>query len=330
MEQKIKDNVVRWGIIGVGDVCEVKSAPAMQIVPNSSLVAVMRRSGEKAADYARRHGVRKWYDQADELLGDPEVNAIYIATPPNTHASYTQMAAERGFPVYVEKPMARTHAECQQMIEVCEQNQVPLYVAYYRRALPNFQKVKSLVDEGCIGSVRAVNVTLVKPLEADIDTNAESNWRTSPEVAGGGYFFDLASHQLDFLDYLLGPIRRAQGMAANQAGKYKAEDIVTSSFQFDNGTLGSGLWCFSATECESQEMITLFGSLGTIRFQCFGDNHVILEDKKGKQVFSFEMPKHIQEPLITSVVDDLLGRDICQSTGISAARTNWVMDQMTK
>ena len=107
MKKKIAGDSVHWGILGVGDVCEVKSAPAMQLIDDSSLVAVMRRNGEKAADYARRHSVPKWYDDADQLINDPDINAVYIATPPNAHAELTRKVAAAGKPVYVEKPMAR-------------------------------------------------------------------------------------------------------------------------------------------------------------------------------------------------------------------------------
>ena len=131
---------VKWGIIGVGDVCEIKSGPALQQTQNSSLVAVMRRNGEKSKDFARRHNVPKWYDNAEDLINDPDINSIYIATPPNVHAYYTQMAANKGKPVYVEKPMARNHQECLDMVNICDQKDVPLFVAYYRRSLPNFLK----------------------------------------------------------------------------------------------------------------------------------------------------------------------------------------------
>ena len=133
--KKINNDKVRWGIVGVGDVCEFKSAPAMQLIDRSELVAVMRRNGSKAKDYAERHGVAKWYDNADNLINDPEVNAIYIATPPIAHAEYTIMAAHAGKAVYVEKPMARNTEECREMIKVCSNAGVPLYVAYYRRRL---------------------------------------------------------------------------------------------------------------------------------------------------------------------------------------------------
>src|SRR6266850_3456148 len=147
---------IRWGIIGAGDVCEVKSAPAMNKIAGSKLVAVMRRNGRKAQDYARRHGVPKWYDDVDRLINDQEVNAIYIATPPDTHELYTLKAAKAAKPVYVEKPMARTYRECRAMIDACQQADVPLFTAYYRRMLPNFLKIKALLNDGVIGDVRYV------------------------------------------------------------------------------------------------------------------------------------------------------------------------------
>lgn len=315
---------VNWGIIGVGDVCEVKSAPAMNLIKGSKLVAVMRRNEEKAKDYAERHSVPKFYSQAKELIEDQEVNAIYIATPPDSHKTYTLQAAAAGKPVYVEKPMARNHQECTDMINACQQAEVPLFVAYYRRMLPNFLKVQSLLKENAIGDVRLVNIKLYKSLDP---SDGPDNWRILPEIAGGGYFYDLASHQLDLLDYLFGPIIEARGFAGNQAGKYPAEDIVAGSFNFKNGIIGQGTWCFTTSENLEEELTTIVGSKGQISFSCFGDPSVILEvNGNKKEVFHFEMPKHIQQPLIQTVVDNLLGNSTCPSSGISGARTNKVME----
>lgn len=325
-------NVIRWGIIGVGDVCEVKSAPAMNLIEGSKLVAVMRRDAQKAKDYAQRHGVPKWYDDADALINDPSVNAVYIATPPDAHAFYTLKAAKAGKPVYVEKPMARTYEECLAMIKACEEAQVPLFTAYYRRLLPNFLKIKSLLDEGAIGDVRYVHILLNKTMQPDILAKivTNNNWRIQPDIAGGGYFFDLAAHQLDMMDYLFGPIQSAHGYTGNQAGLYAAEDIVMGSFSFENGILGTGNWCFTTGDVSDREETTIVGSKGQIRFPFFGDNSVTLElDGKAKEVFQFDMPKHIQQPLIQTIVDALLGKGTCPSTGISGARTNWVMGLLT-
>ena len=336
MIKKIKGDTVKWGILGVGDVCEVKSAPAMQLIKNSELVAVMRRNGAKAKDYAQRHRVPKWYDKAEDLIHDPDVNAIYIATPPNAHCELTAKAAEAGKPVYVEKPMARTLSECKQMISVCKKANVPLYVAYYRRMLPNFIKLKQLIESGIIGKVRLVKIELYKTVEPNIVANSEattsSNWRINPKISGGGYFFDLAAHQLDYLDFVFGAIQSVNGYAGNQAGLYSAADIVTSHFTFKNGIQGVGSWCFSVDEKAVKDELTIIGSEGKLSIPFFGKPEIILEKsgQKRKEPFNFDLPKHIQQPLIQTIVDDLLGRGICPSTGDSAARTNWVMEEMTK
>ncbi len=194
---------IRWGIIGCGDVTEVKSGPAFSKVPHSKLVAVMRRDAAKAEDYARRHHVPKWYTNADDLINDPEVDAVYIATPPGSHAEYTLKVAAAGKPVYVEKPMAISNTECQQMIDACAKANVPLFVAYYRRSMPIFLKVKELLSSGVIGEVRMVNIRLYHPPQKGFGSTGELPWRLQPELSGGGLFFDLASHQLDLLDYIL-------------------------------------------------------------------------------------------------------------------------------
>lgn len=330
---KVNDQKIRWGIIGVGDVCEVKSGPAFQKIEHSELVAVMRRNGEKAKDFARRHGVPKWYDDAEALIQDPEVDAIYIATPPDAHEHYALRVAEAGKPMYVEKPMARTHEECLAMVKACATAKVPLFVAYYRRALPNFLKIKSIIDEGLIGDIRSVDIRLIKSLEPDIvrGIKTETNWRVQPEVAGGGYFYDLAAHQLDFLDFLFGPIAAAHGIARNQAGLYPAEDIVVGTFRFESGILGQGLWCFNSSDASNLDETTIIGSKGQVSFAYFGDNRVRLQlDGKKEEVFTFDMPLHIQQPLIQQVVDELRGVGTCVSTGFTGSRTNWVMGEICR
>jgi predicted dehydrogenase len=325
---KVMLNQIRWGIIGVGNVCEVKSAPALNLVEGSQLVAVMRRNGEKARDFAERHGVLTWYADADALINDPNVNAIYIATPPDSHAFYTLKAAEAKKPVYVEKPMARTHEECLAMINACQSADVPLFTAYYRRALPNFVAIKNLLNQGVIGDVRYVHISLNKTIQVDmIPKNADyADWRVVPEIAGGGYFFDLAAHQLDLMDFLFGEIENAQGFSQNQAKRYPAEDIVVGSFQFKNSVLGTGNWCFTTAKVSDEDKTTIIGSKGQISFPTFGDNSVTIEtDSNEKQTLNFVMPKHIQQPLIQTIVNELLGNGQAASTGVSGARTNKIM-----
>src|SRR5688500_4072884 len=103
---------IRWGIIGCGDVTEVKSGPGFQKARGSALVAVMRRDRAKAEDFARRHGVPRAYTDAEALIADPDVDAVYIATPPSSHRALALQVAAARKPCLVEKPMAMTHDEC--------------------------------------------------------------------------------------------------------------------------------------------------------------------------------------------------------------------------
>ncbi|MEX0928975.1 MAG: Gfo/Idh/MocA family oxidoreductase [Balneolales bacterium] len=326
--KSFKDPSVRWGIIGAGSVCEVKSAPAMKKISSSDIVAVARRNREKAEAYAGKHNIHTWYDNGTDLILDPEVNAIYIATPPDSHLHFTQLAASAGKPVYVEKPMGRNYAECQKMILACKNAGVPLFVAYYRRYLPHFLKMKSLIDEGVIGKVRTLHIQMSKSPETD-QVPDPNNWRVDPDRAGGGYFYDLASHQLDYLDFLFGKITRANGFSTNQAGLYPAEDLVTASFEFENGVLGTGNWCFTTADGSQTDRTIITGSKGHLEFETFGKGEFLLKtDELGEKPFQFELPEHIQYPLIDSIVKQLLGAGQCSSTGISAARTNWVMEQI--
>ena len=284
---------IRWGIIGCGDVTELKSpsaaGPPLYKCDGSELVAVMRRNGDLAADYARRHGVPRWYDDADALIADGEVDAVYVATPPDSHCEYTLRAAAVGKPVYVEKPMALTHAQCRQMNEACAAAGVPLFVAYYRRRLPAFVKVAELLQSGAVGEVRFATIQQYGPPSAgDLDPDRQP-WRVQPEIAGNGYFFDLGCHQLDLLDFLLGPVAGASGIAEavgcprNQAGLYPSDDIVSASFRFESGALGAGLWCFSTHAGAARDRTEIVGSEGSISYSAFAlDEPVVLTAPAGR------------------------------------------------
>jgi len=286
----------------------------------------MRRTSDLAKDYAERHGVPKWYDDAKALIDDPEVDAIYVATSPSSHKEYTIWAAQAGKPVYVEKPMALNFEECQEMIKACRSAGVPLFVAYYRRALSRFLKVKDLVEAQAIGDIRFVTIALYQPVRLEELDPANLPWRVIPEIAGGGRFVDLGSHMLDFLDYILGPIRVVHGFAANQQNLYPAEDMVSGTFVFESGVHGVGVWNFGSFD--EVDLTEIVGSEGKISFSTYDDQPVVLTTSNGVTEFAIEYPPHIQQPLIQTVVDELLGVGRCPSTGESAARTSWVMDQM--
>ena len=186
---------IRWGIIGCGDVTEVKSGPGFQKADGSSLLAVMRRDGKLAEDYANRHQVPRWYDDANELINDPDVDAVYVATPPAFHKEYVLRCAKVGKPVYVEKPMAMNTAETLEMTKACKEADVPLFVAFYRRSMPRFLRIKELLDSKIIGDIRYVTVRNTTPCLEDTEVK-ELPWRVDPALAGGGYFMDIGCHTL--------------------------------------------------------------------------------------------------------------------------------------
>ncbi len=315
---------VRWGILGCGDVCEVKSGPGFQAARGSELVAVMRRDGRLAEDFARRHQVPAFYDDADRLIADPSVDAVYIASPPGSHLELALKVAAAGKPAYVEKPMARTHAECQRMVQAFERAGQPLFVAYYRRALDRFLKAKEIVDSGRLGQIRSVDVRYASDGQLRMDA-VNVPWRVQAEHAGAGLFLDLASHTLDVLDFLFGPLENASGAAINVAAPGDVEDRVVLQFSTASGAKGQGYWSFSSPTKE--DSISIVGSLGMLRLSTFGDGPVELETSAGSESYSLPNPRTIHGPLIQTIVDSLLGHGSCPSTGVTAARTSEVMDR---
>ena len=319
-------NQIRWGILGCGEVTEVKSGPGFQKAEGSQLVAVMRRNGELARDYAQRHGVPRWYDNAQALIDDPDVDAVYIATPPNAHQQLALLCAEANKPCYVEKPMALSHAESLAMVQAFAYRQLPLFVAYYRRAMPRFRQIRERVLEGAIGAVRYVNLQLHQPQAPEELDPASLPWRVDPAISGGGRFVDMGSHQLDFLDYLFGPIVDVNGHATCHSSTHAVEDTVSASFRFANGVLGSGAWCFAAGD--KLDRCEIIGDKGRIIFSTFDDAPFSLITSAGEERIDIPNPAHVQQPLIQSVVDALLGRGECPSTGDSATRTDAVIDRI--
>ncbi|TNF46633.1 MAG: Gfo/Idh/MocA family oxidoreductase [Bacteroidetes bacterium] len=323
-------DTIKWGIIGVGKVTEVKSGPAFYKNEHSELVAVMRRDAEKAADYAKRHNIQKWYANASELINDPEVDTVYIATPPDSHARYVIQAMKAGKPVYVEKPMARTYAECQEMLRVSEETGMPLFVAYYRRTLPAFLKVREMIWDGTIGKPLMINVKLFKPAGERGKTPEQMSWHVFPEISGAGHFYDLASHQFDYLDFIFGAVTDVNGTAANLAGLYPAEDTVTATWRHESGVVGCGSWCFVVDKSQFTDEIEIIGDAGKIIIPTFTHGKVRIFNKNGLTELDFINPENIQFNLVKQVVGELRGVEKCVSTGISAARTSWVLEEIVK
>ena len=321
--------LLKWGFIGCGEVTEKKSGPAFNLVEGSEVVAVMSRNKDKARSYAERHHVKKWYTDAQELIDDPEVNAIYIATPPSSHATFAILSMRAGKPVYVEKPMAASYDDCTRINRVSEQTGVPCYVAYYRRYLPYFRKVKEIIRNKTIGDIMNVQVRFsCPPRNLDYSATASLPWRLQPDIAGGGYFYDLAPHQLDLLQDLFGVIIEAEGMCANRAGLYSAEDSVSACFRFENGLPGSGSWCFVGHESAQEAGIEVIGDKGMLCFSVFNYDPIQLVTSDGTTSISVPNPPYVQLPLIKAVIESLQGFGTCSCTSVSATPVNWVMDRI--
>jgi 1,5-anhydro-D-fructose reductase (1,5-anhydro-D-mannitol-forming) len=340
---------IRWGIIGCGDVTEVKSGPGFQQAEGSALVAVMRRDGAKAEDYARRHSVPYWFDRAEAVIHHPEVDAVYIATPPGSHRDYALLVCAAGKPAYIEKPMARNHAECEEMVAAFTAANQPLFVAYYRRGLARFLKAKEIVESGKLGTITQVSYRFSAPMHRSIRPDALP-WRVRAEEAGGGIFLDLACHTLDILDFILGPLENVEGDAANLASSYDVEDTVVMRFRAPSGAFGVGTWNFAGQAQEDHIVIT--GTTGRLTLSTFGNEPVHLETAEERPVplptfpglspvgsgpepretvpsvetFDLPNPRHIQQPFIQTIVDELDGKGVCPSTGVTAARTSKVID----
>jgi predicted dehydrogenase len=317
---------IQWGIIGCGNVTEVKSGPAFNKVSNSSLVAVMRRDVALAEDYAKRHAVPKWYSNAHDLINDPEINAIYIATPPKQHEEYAIAAMQAGKLVYVEKPMALDLSACKRMEQVSKETGVKLVVAHYRRALPLFMRVKEMIDQQAIGEIRFARISLLQPDQSAMIAKTGNNWRVDPALAGAGLFYDLAPHQLDLLIHFLGKPTEAIGISVNQAGLYAAEDLVVGVAKLPNQVLFNGTWCFTTPEGKEEDLFEIQGSTGSLRFAVFG--HVLTIERNGIiETEKFQPPQHIQQPMIEKIVQYFLGNADNPCSATDAIQSMEMMEQ---
>jgi predicted dehydrogenase len=322
---------LRWGIIGCGDVCEVKSGPALYKARGSELMMVMRRDGEKAADFARRHHVPRFTTSAEELIASPDVDIVYVATPPGEHERYALLVAQANKPCYVEKPMARSGAECRAMVHAFERAGQPLFVAYYRRALPRFEKVRQLLEAGALGRLLAVSHVYQGRKNPSAAAGANAGWREEVACSGGGLFVDLGSHVIDVLDFLLGPLLDVSGLAARLSDapadrRGLAEDTVVMSFRTSSGALGTARYQFHTSG--SIDRLELVGTGGTLTLSVFGREPLELTVGEAHQLIEVEQPEHVHQPLVQTIVDQLAGHGRCPSTGQSAERASLVIDRV--
>ncbi len=300
---------INWGIIGCGDVTEKKSGPAFHKVRDSALVAVMRRDASKVADFARRHAVPVWYHEAEKLIADPGVNAIYIATPPDSHERYTLAAIAAGKPVYLEKPMTLDAPSASLLVSTALERNVKLVVAHYRRAQPMFLKIKELVDSNRVGDITHVRLDYsAKPIASQDLLLPRIAWRVDPAVSGGGLFHDLAPHQLGLMLFFFGAVKNASGHSANRSSLYAADDTVEGGIEFLNSVKFEGYWNFNAQPGDEKDLCVITGTKGNIIFPVFGKQEILLTRDGIETNITFQPLSHVQQPMIERVVQYFLGR----------------------
>jgi predicted dehydrogenase len=299
-------DIIKWGIIGCGDVAEIKSGPAFQKVANSKLVAVMRRDTAKAKDFAKRHHVPFFYDTVDDIINHPEINALYIATPPSTHLEIAKQCLAADKFVYLERPITMNADEALELEKMVTNND-KIVVAHYRRNLPAFKKVKELLDNNSVGKVHFADITILQSISKNIIAKTDDNWRLKPETSGGGYFHDIGPHQIDLMLHYFGNVKKSEGFATSTQNN-KVTEIVNGIIEFENGVQFRGIWNFIASEKEVKDQCKIYGEKGTITFSFYGEE-VYLNTVDKNETFSFKNPQHVQQPLIEQTVNYFLEKD---------------------
>lgn len=298
-----KKSTVVWGIIGCGDVAEVKSGPAFQKCNNSELLAVMRRDADKAKDFAKRHNVPLWYDNAEELLDNSDITSVYIATPPSTHLSLSLKALQAGKDVYLEKPMVLSVEESDALAKAVNNSNNKLVVAHYRRFLPMYIKVKELLEANIIGAINYTDLRFLQPY----NFNSKATWRLNSTISGGGYFHDIAPHQIDLMYHFFGDVESIKGVSVNQSGRHEVDDMVNGLVSFKNNVQFRGIWSFDIPKYLEEDKCTIYGENGMIEFS-FYEDELTLTLKEKKETFNFKNPINIQQPMIQETVNYFLGK----------------------
>ncbi|MCB1123924.1 MAG: Gfo/Idh/MocA family oxidoreductase, partial [Verrucomicrobiae bacterium] len=258
-------------------------------------------------DFARRHSVPKWSGDAQDLLDDPDIDAIYIATPPNAHLEYTRRALAAGKHVYVEKPMARNGAEARNILEAVNASSQKVCVAHYRRKLPLFMRIQAILQSGELGKPRHVTLRLIQPDKDPMIAPSEEYWRVQPEISGGGIFHDLAPHQLDLILMYFGEPEVIQGFSLKRNPDGGCDDCVSGQMRFRNDVLFQGHWDFASADGTVKDNCKITCDYGTIGFSFFRSPTLVVKGKNGIETSTYAPPQHIQQPMIEAVNSYFLG-----------------------
>ena len=316
--------IIRWGFLGCGKVVRTKSGDAFRNVPNSTIEVIRRRNLDAAKESAEYFGAPYWCDRIEELLAS-EIDAVYIATPPGLHYEQAMACLNAGKAVYLEKPFARNYTEAKELTEAFEEAGVPLYIGHYRRALPRFLKIREMLKSNIIGDVTDIDFYLNRIFS---QKEADNSWLYNPVLSGGGKYYDIAPHTVDIIQFLFGDITKVQGSAKNLGVGCPLENIVEMSFVTENGVNGKARFCCVAEKKSDRMHVT--GTRGTMEFSVHGKTDVIVKDENGTIVDQFDLPdpKAVEESMVQSVVEDLLGISKCESKARDVLVTYKIIDEV--
>ena len=316
--------IIRWGFLGCGKVVRTKSGDAFRNVPNSTIEVIRRRNLDAAKESAEYFGAPYWCDRIEELLAS-EIDAVYIATPPGLHYEQAMACLNVGKAVYLEKPFARNYTEAKQLTEAFEEAGVPLYIGHYRRALPRFLKIREMLKSNIIGDVTDIDFYLNRIFS---QKEADNSWLYNPVLSGGGKYYDIAPHTVDIIQFLFGDITEVQGSARNLGVGCPLENVVEMTFVTEKGVNGKARFCCVADEKSDRMHVT--GTKGTMEFSVHGKTDVIVKDENGTILEQFDLPdpKAVEESMVQSVVEDLLGISKCESKAKDVLVTYKIIDEV--
>ncbi len=297
----MQDGIIRWGVVGAGNVFEYKSGAAFYQTPKSELVAVMRTNAKKAEETAMRHGARRWYTDTQSVVNDPEVNAIYIASPHYLHPEHVALAAHAGKTVLCEKPVGLSAAQAQRCVDVCRQYNVSLTVAYYRRFWDVSQAIFKFLHDGAIGQVVAARAQVTDFFAGD----AERAWLLSRDKIGGDALANVGSHWVDLFRYWLGEVADVMGYCSNKISGFDTEDTSLTDMRMASGALVS-LLVTRRTPVNTNQ-VDIFGTQGRLFSNSLADGELVLH-RGGSEPEVMHLPRRgvMHAELIAQLVPRLL------------------------
>jgi predicted dehydrogenase len=278
------NNVIRWGVIGAGDVFEHKSGPALYQTPDSELVAIMRTDAAKADATAQRHGAKRWYTDAQSLVNDPDVNAVYIASPHYLHPEHVALAARANKTVLCEKPMGVSAAQARACVDVCNKQEVSLTVAYYRRFWDVTQAMLERLRDGAIGRVVAARAQITDFFSGDDDRA----WLTSRAKSGGDALANAGAHWVDLFRYLLGDVAEVIAFTSSKLSGFETDDTAMVNMRMKNDALAT-LIVTRRTPISTNEL-DIFGTEGRLYASPLSDGRLILH-RQGREPELHHFPR---------------------------------------